>query len=110
MPCFNLDAWAMRPELLEALVRRLGRVSELILCEGAMGLFDGLGATEIGSTAELAERLRWAGVLAGDAPGPGGPGAALLQGFFPDPAPVPAAGAVFYPAGGAPPRALVPEA
>ena len=53
--CLNLDPWAMRPELLEALVRQLGRESELILCEGAMGLFDGLGATETGSTAELEE-------------------------------------------------------
>ena len=81
MPCLNLDTWAMRPELLEALVHQLGRVSELVLCEGAMGLFDGLGATEAGSTAELAERLGWPVVLVVDAAGQGASVAALLEGF-----------------------------
>jgi cobyrinic acid a,c-diamide synthase len=110
MPCFNLDAWAMRPELLEALVRRLGRVSELILCEGAMGLFDGLGATEIGSTAELAERLGWPVVLAVDAAGQGASVTALLEGFSRHRTTVRVAGVIFNRVGSARHGAVLAEA
>ncbi|MGH7124568.1 MAG: cobyrinate a,c-diamide synthase, partial [Stellaceae bacterium] len=80
-PCLNLDTWAMRPALLDALVQRLGRAGDLILCEGAMGLFDGAGGTERGSTAELAARFGWPVVLIVDAAGQGASVAALLEGF-----------------------------
>jgi cobyrinic acid a,c-diamide synthase len=80
-PCLNLDCWAMRPELLQALVRRLSAASELVLCEGVMGLFDGVGSSEAGSTAELAERLGWPVVLAVDAAHQAASVAALLEGF-----------------------------
>ena len=101
MPCFNLDTWAMRPELLEALVRQLGRQSELILCEGAMGLFDGLGAAEVGSSADLAERLGWPVVLAVDAAGQGASVTALLEGFSRHRAGVRVAGVIFNRVGSA---------
>ena len=94
-PCLNLDAWAMRPALLEALVRQLGRAAELILCEGAMGLFDGVGGTERGSTADLAERLGWPVVLAVDVTGQGASVAALLEGFSRHRAGVRIAGVIF---------------
>ncbi|MGE5201383.1 MAG: cobyrinate a,c-diamide synthase [Acidobacteriota bacterium] len=79
--CLNLDCWAMRPALLRALVRRLADAGELVLCEGVMGLFDGVGASETGSTAELAERLGWPVVLAVDAAQQAASVAALLEGF-----------------------------
>jgi cobyrinic acid a,c-diamide synthase len=109
-PCLNLDAWAMRPELLQALVRRLGRESELILCEGAMGLFDGLGATEIGSTADLAERLGWPVVLAVDAAGQGASVTALLEGFSRHRTSVRIAGVIFNRVGSARHGAVLAEA
>ena len=80
-PCLNLDAWAMRPALLQTLARQLCRAGELILCEGAMGLFDGVGAGETGSSAELAARMGWPVVLVVDATGQGASVAALLEGF-----------------------------
>jgi cobyrinic acid a,c-diamide synthase len=101
MPCFNLDTWAMRPQLLAALARQLGRQSELILCEGAMGLFDGLGATETGSTAELAERLGWPVVLVVDVAGQGASVTALLEGFARHRPDVRVAGVIFNRVGSA---------
>jgi cobyrinic acid a,c-diamide synthase len=94
-PCINLDTWAMRPELLEALVRQLARAGELTLCEGAMGLFDGVGGTETGSTAALAARFRWPVVLVVDAGRQGASVAALLEGFVRHRADVHVAGVIF---------------
>ena len=93
--CLNLDCWAMRPALLQALVRRLAAAGELVLCEGVMGLFDGVGASEAGSTAELAERLGWPVVLAVDAARQAASVAALLEGFTRHRAGVRIAGVVF---------------
>jgi cobyrinic acid a,c-diamide synthase len=81
-PCVNLDVWAMRPAVLAALVTRLGKTADLVLCEGVMGLFDGTGADgETGSTAELARMTGWPVVLVIDARGQGASSAALLRGF-----------------------------
>ena len=80
-PCLNLDGWAMRPALLAGLARQLERAGSLVLCEGAMGLFDGVGASEAGSTAEVAARLGWPVVLVVDAARQGASVAALLEGF-----------------------------
>ena len=71
----------MRPALLDALVRRLGDAGELLICEGAMGLFDGVGGTEKGSTADLAARFGWPVVLVVDASRQGASIAPLLEGF-----------------------------
>jgi cobyrinic acid a,c-diamide synthase len=76
--CINLDAWAMRPATLAAaLAAQCGPV----LCEGAMGLFDGIGATGDGSTAALAALTGWPVVLTIDAGGMGASVAALAAGF-----------------------------
>lgn len=79
--CLNLDSWAMRPALLASLAHRLESAGALVLCEGAMGLYDGVGASEVGSTAELAARLGWPVVLVVDAVRQGASTAALLEGF-----------------------------
>jgi len=79
-PCRNLDAWAMRRETLAAALAAYD-AADLVLCEGAMGLFDGNGADGAGSTAALARILGWPIVLVVDAAGTGASVAALAQGF-----------------------------
>lgn len=62
---FNLDSFAMPPELLDAIVARAAQDHELIIVEGAMGLFDGI-QTETGrrgATADLARRFGWPVIL-----------------------------------------------
>ena len=94
--CINLDLWAMRPASLAALIADLEAASELVLCEGAMGLFDGAGPEgETGSTAELARVTGWPVVLVVDARGQGASIAALLRGFAGHRPDIPIAGVVF---------------
>ncbi len=84
-PCLNLDPWAMRPATLAALIARHAD-AELVLCEGVMGLFDGIDAAGSGSTAELAALTGWPVVLIADARGMAASVAALMQGFVHPPA------------------------
>jgi len=58
-PCPNLDAWAMTPER----IRSIAWTEDLLLVEGAMGLFDGAPPDGKGSTADLARILRIPAVL-----------------------------------------------
>ena len=79
-PCFNLDPWAMRLETFVGAVTRLGEESSMIVCEGAMGLFDG-AADGRGSTADISAITGWPVVLVVDVRGQGASVAALLRGF-----------------------------
>jgi cobyrinic acid a,c-diamide synthase len=79
-PCFNIDLWAMRLETFVAAAVRLGADSSMIVCEGAMGLFDG-AADGRGSTADIAAMTGWPVVLVVDVRGQGASLAALLRGF-----------------------------
>ena len=95
-PCFNLDVWGMRPATLAALVTELEGAADIVLCEGAMGLFDGTGPDgETASTAELARITGWPIVLVVDASGQGASIAALLRGFAIHQPAVPLAGVIF---------------
>lgn len=78
---FNLDPWAMRGATLDALVAALARDADLVLCEGVMGLFDGIDARGTGSTAELAVRTGWPVVLVVDARGMAASAGPLVAGF-----------------------------
>ncbi len=83
-PSRNLDPWAMRPGLLSALVHEAGADADLVIAEGAMGLFDGAehpGASGHGGTAELARLTGWPVVLVVAADGMAQSVAALVQGF-----------------------------
>ena len=83
-PSFNLDNWAMGPDLLDSLARRAGRDTDLIVCEALMGLFDGVasvGATGTGATSELAARTGWPVILVVNAKGQSQSAAALVKGF-----------------------------
>ncbi|HVH79895.1 MAG TPA: cobyrinate a,c-diamide synthase [Stellaceae bacterium] len=94
-PCINLDSWAMRPATLAALVQDLEGSTELVLCEGVMGLFDGSGPDgTAGSTAELARIAGWPVVLIVDASGQGASVAALVAGFAQYDRGVPLAGVI----------------
>jgi cobyrinic acid a,c-diamide synthase len=90
----NLDPWAMRPETLAGSIAGIG--ADLILCEGAMGMFDGAGAGgDKGSTADLSALSGWPVVLVVDARGQSASVAALLRGFATHRGDVPIAGVIF---------------
>ena len=78
--CVNLDPWGMRAETLARRVAALCRDADLVIGEGAMGLFDG-ARDGTGSTADLAARLGLPVVLVVDARGQGASVAALAEGF-----------------------------
>ncbi len=59
-PSINLDAWAMSATNLRMLAAQTGRCptdDRLLLVEGAMGVLDGAGSNQLGSTAHLAGSL-----------------------------------------------------
>ena len=62
-PCLNLDAWAMTPEA----IRARAATDDLLIVEGAMGLFDGAPPDGRGATADLARLLDLPVVLIVDA-------------------------------------------
>jgi cobyrinic acid a,c-diamide synthase len=105
----NLDVWAMRQATLETILRDLGD-AELVVVEGVMGLFDGIGPMGYGSTAELAQALGWPVVLVLDARGAAASVAAMLRGFVTHRPSVTVAGAIVNRVGSAAHAALVAEA
>ena len=70
-PSLNLDAWAMSPDLMASLASDAAQEAELTLCEGLMGLFDGVPADEgrSGSSADVAAATGWPVVLVIDVSG-----------------------------------------
>jgi len=106
----NLDPWAMRPATLDALLDTLSRDADLVLCEGVMGLFDGIDARGTGSTADLAARTGWPVVLVVDARGLAASAGPLVSGFVRARADLRFAGVVFNRTGGPSHVALLREA
>ncbi|MFG1378986.1 cobyrinate a,c-diamide synthase [Xanthobacter autotrophicus] len=83
-PGLNLDSWAMPPALVDHLARTAAEGAELLVAEGAMGLFDGV-ATEPGRTgagADIAARLGLPVLLVLDVSGQSQTAAAVLRGFL----------------------------
>jgi cobyrinic acid a,c-diamide synthase len=80
----NLDSWAMRPSLLDALVVEAAWRADMLVIEGVMGLFDGIDAAagRTGSTADLAARFVLPVLLVIDVSGQSQSAAALLRGFL----------------------------
>lgn len=56
LPCYNLDPWAMSEGQIGTLLDDLGRMADVIIIEGVMGLFDGPRGMK-GSTADLVSLL-----------------------------------------------------
>ncbi|WP_068083621.1 cobyrinate a,c-diamide synthase [Polycladidibacter stylochi] len=79
-PCFNLDAYAMSAAQLLGVAQTVSQDSELLIVEGAMGLFDG-AANGQGSAADLAETLGFPVVLIVDCQKQAQSVAAVVHGF-----------------------------
>ena len=79
----NLDAWAMSPSLVQSLAAQAGAEAELLLCEGLMGLFDGVPAAlgRTGSSADVAAALGWPVLLIVDVSGQAQSAAAQARGM-----------------------------
>jgi cobyrinic acid a,c-diamide synthase len=78
----NLDGWMLSREANEALFRRQARKADVAVVEGVMGLFDGYdGASEAGSTAQMAKWLGLPVLLVVDARSMARSVAALVHGF-----------------------------
>jgi cobyrinic acid a,c-diamide synthase len=70
-PSLNLDGWAMSPSLVKDLASEVTADAALVLCEGLMGLFDGVPAPDgrSGSSADIAAALGWPVLLVIDVSG-----------------------------------------
>lgn len=78
----NLDAWMMDPESNRRLFAEACRGADAAVIEGVMGLYDGAdGASEQGSSAQMAKLLGMPVVLVLDASRSARSVAAVLQGF-----------------------------
>lgn len=79
----NLDSWAMSPALLDGLMANAATESDVLIIEGVMGLFDGIGREpgRTGATADLAARFSIPVILVIDVSGQSQSAAALLRGF-----------------------------
>jgi cobyrinic acid a,c-diamide synthase len=112
-PCFNLDSWAMRPEVLRGLLAEAAKDAALTMIEGVMGLFDG---AEIGpggaggSTADLAAMFDLPVVLVMRVKGQGATAGAVLAGLAGHRPGVRIAGVIFNQVGGAVHRQILAEA
>ncbi|TYC67362.1 cobyrinate a,c-diamide synthase [Stappia sp. BW2] len=79
-PCINLDAWAMDRATLRSLASRQAAGHDVLVVEGAMGLFDG-AASGKGSAADLAATLQLPVILVVDCGKQAQSVAALVHGF-----------------------------
>jgi cobyrinic acid a,c-diamide synthase len=79
----NLDSWAMQPATIAALAEQASDDADIIIAEGAMGLFDGApgGASGIGASADVARLLGWPILLAHDVSGQAQTAAAVIRGL-----------------------------
>ena len=80
-PCRNLDINLCGEGWVQRAFHSYGAQADLALVEGVMGLFDGIGCTEQGSTAAVAKQLKLPVVLVVDAGGQAASLAALVRGF-----------------------------
>jgi cobyrinic acid a,c-diamide synthase len=79
---FNLDSWAMPPDLLDALLGTAAEDADLLLIEASMGLFDGVATTgQGGRAADLAARWGLPVALVLDVSGQSQTAAATARGF-----------------------------
>ncbi|KEJ95275.1 hydrogenobyrinic acid a,c-diamide synthase (glutamine-hydrolysing) /cobyrinate a,c-diamide synthase [Pseudosulfitobacter pseudonitzschiae] len=80
---FNVDTWAMGPQLLAAVAAQ-SRDADICVAEGSMGLYDGVatrGQSGFGSSAETAIQMGWPVVLVVDVSGQAQSAAATALGF-----------------------------
>ena len=56
-PCRNLDIFLSGRKWINESFHNHGSQADLVLVEGVMGLFDGIGSSEEASTADIAKQL-----------------------------------------------------
>ncbi|WP_380786090.1 cobyrinate a,c-diamide synthase [Sphingomonas sp. R86521] len=94
-PSCNLDGFAMAPATIEALATGIAAEADLIVAEGAMGLYDGLArGAATGATADIAALLGWPVLLVLDASGAAHSLAAVAHGLATFPGAPPIMGAI----------------
>lgn len=91
-PSINLDGFAMAPAMVRGLASGIARDADLVICEGAMGLYDGTSSAS--TAAEVARLTRWPVLLVIDAEGAGQTAAAVAHGLASCPGAPPVAGAI----------------
>jgi len=77
----NLDAWMLGPDAIKQVFSNAMRGADIGVIEGVMGLFDGLGASETASTAEMAKTLKAPVLLVIDGHGLSRSSAAMALGY-----------------------------
>lgn len=95
-PSYNLDSWAMGAGMLDSIAAD-GQGADIILAEGAMGLFDGAmlpGVSGTGASADIARRMGWPVLLVIDVSGQAQSAAAIALGFRHHGADLPFAGVI----------------
>ncbi len=80
-PSRNLDAFLSGPEAIGPLAGRAAEGADVLVIEGVMGLFDGVGATMESSTAEVAALLEAPVLLVVDGSKMSGSIGALVHGY-----------------------------
>jgi len=110
-PSCNLDSWAMPPALLDALVADAARAADVLVIEGAMGLFDGVPVPgRTGAAADLAARFHLPVLLVLDVSGQSQSAAAIVRGFAAHDPAVRVAGVILNRVGSERHRRLVSDA
>lgn len=106
----NLDAWFLGPRGIREVFCRSAAGADLCLIEGVMGLFDGRGASDRGSSAEVARLLETPVVLVLDARSMARSAAAMVLGYSLFDTRIPLAGVILNRVGGFRHFALLREA
>jgi len=79
-PSRNLDAWLVPAPALRGMLRRGAHAGEVAVIEGVMGLFDGIGSSQDGSTAAVARTIDAPVLLVLDVAGMSTTAAAIVLG------------------------------
>ena len=79
-PSYNLEFLGNEAQNTVGIMHLLDECADLIICEGAMGLFD--GANSVGSTADVSALTGWPVILVVDVSGQAASVAAVIQGFL----------------------------
>ena len=79
---YNLDSWAMPAPMMQTLAMQVSESADLVICEGLMGLFDGVpsAAGRSGATADIAGAFGWPVLLLLDVSGQSQTAGALALG------------------------------